>query len=61
MREFSEQGNENKRKNGKVKEKIREKVSKNLENEFQPDSSFEEKDDLGNNFMPFDEDQTVLT
>ena len=55
MREFTEQEKENKKKSGKIKERIRENVSTNLENEFQPDSKFEEKDELENDFMPTDD------
>lgn len=56
MREFTEQGKKNKEKIGKIKEKISKNVMTNLENDFQPDSRFEEKDRLGNDFMLFDED-----
>lgn len=47
MRDYNEQEKEKKIKS--------EKISEKLENEFQPESRFEEKDDLGNNFVPSDE------
>jgi len=47
MREYTEQEKEKKIKS--------EKISEKLENEFQPESRFEEKDDLENNFVPSDE------
>ncbi len=47
MREYTEQEKEKKIKS--------EKISERLENEFQPESRFEEKDDLGNDFVPSDE------
>ena len=47
MREYNEQEKE--------KEKKSDKIGKRLENEFQPESRFEEKDDLGNDFVPSDE------
>ena len=47
MREYNEQEKE--------KEKKSDRKSEKLENEFQPESRFEEKDDLGNNFVPSDE------
>ena len=47
MREYSKQEKEKKKKS--------EKISKRLENEFQPENNLEEKDDLGNDFVPSDE------
>ena len=47
MREYTEQEKE--------KEKKSDKIGKRFENEFQPESRFEEKDDLGNEFIPSDE------
>ncbi len=47
MREYTEQEKEKKIKS--------EKISKRLENEFQPESRFEVKDELENDFVPSDE------
>ena len=47
MREYTEQGREEKKK--------RKKISENLENEFQPDNKPKKKDELENNFVPKDE------
>jgi hypothetical protein len=47
MRDYNEQEKEKKIKS--------EKISEKLENEFQPESRFEEKDDLRNDFVPSDE------
>lgn len=56
MREFTEKEKENKNKSEKIKEKISKNTTTNLEDEFQPDSRIEEKDEIENDFIPFDED-----
>ncbi|NVM19717.1 MAG: hypothetical protein HWN80_18590 [Candidatus Lokiarchaeota archaeon] len=59
MREFTEKEKENKNKSVKIKEKISENVSTSFENEFQPDSRFEEINELENDFIPFDENSNT--
>jgi Holliday junction resolvase len=55
MPEYDEQRKEIKKQGSKINGKINENSSKNLENEFQPESRFEENDEIGNDFIPIDE------